>query len=110
MSDPTCTKARILKHFSTCDDPRTRPVRYPLLEIVVLVVLATLCGEEGWEAFADWGRDKLPFLRKFLPFSNGISSPDTIRRVVERLNPEQFLRGFIGWAEELYPSLFKNLV
>lgn len=101
MSDPNTTEPRILKHFSTCDDPRTRPVQYPLLEIVVLTVLATLCGEEGWEAFSDWGRDKLPFLRKFLPFSQGVPSPDTIRRVVERLNPEQFLSGFIAWAEEL---------
>lgn len=104
MSNLNITEPRILKHFSTCDDPRTRPVQYPLLEIVILVVLATLCGEEGWEAFADWGRDKLPFLRKFLPFSHGIPSPDTIRRVVERLNPEQFLSGFIAWAEELKGS------
>lgn len=101
MSDLTAPKPRILKHFSICDDPRTRPVKYPLIEIVVLVVLATLCGEEGWEAFADWGQDKLSFLRKFLSFSQGIPSPDTIRRVIERLNPEQFLSGFINWAEEL---------
>lgn len=101
MSYPNSPEPRILKHFSTCDDPRTRPVQYPLIEIVVMVVLATLCGEEGWEAIADWGRDKLTFLRKFLSFSKGVPSPDTIRRVMERLNPEQFLKGFINWAEEI---------
>lgn len=104
MPNSKPNQPRILKHFSICNDPRTRPVQYPLLEIVVLVVLATLCGEEGWEAFVDWGKDKLPFLRRFLPFSRGIPSPDTIRRVMERLNPEQFLNGFVSWAKELKGS------
>ncbi len=101
MLNPKSTEARIVNHFSICEDSRTRPVKYPLMEIVVLVVLATLCGEEGWEAFADWGRDKLTYLRKFLPYSEEIPSPDTIRRVMERLNPDQFLKGFVSWAEEL---------
>lgn len=101
MLDQTITRPRILDHFSVCEEPRTRPVQYPLLEIIVTVFLATLCGEEGWEAIVEWGEDKLPFLRTFLPFENNIPSPDTIRRVMERLNPESFLSAFISWAQEL---------
>jgi len=101
MSDQLTIQPKILKHFSICKDPRTRPVRYPLIEIIVIVVIAILCGEEGWEAFADWGKDKISFLKKVLPFKNGIPSPDTLRRVVERLNPEVFLEAFIRWTEDL---------
>jgi len=91
---------RILNHFSHCCDPRIRPVTYPLMEIILLVFLATICGEEGWEGMVEWGSDKLEFLRKFLPYQSGIPSPDTIRRVVERIDPEQFLKGFLSWAQE----------
>ncbi|MFT4554182.1 MAG: putative transposase YbfD/YdcC [Chlamydiales bacterium] len=101
MSKQEITPAKILTHFSTCNDPRTRPVRYPLMEIILLVVLSTLCGEEGWEAFEEWGKDKLSFLRTFLPFKNGVPCPDTIRRVMERLKSEEFLNAFISWATDL---------
>ena len=101
MSDEQSIQSKIVTHFNICEDPRTRPVQYPLLEIIVIVVLATLCGEEGWEAFADWAKDKTSFLKKILPFTNGIPSPDTLRRVVERLNSEMFLKAFMDWAEDL---------
>ena len=101
MSKQEITQAKILTHFSKCNDPRTRPIHYPLIEIILLVVLSTVCGEEGWEAFEEWGKDKLSFLRTFLPFENGIPCPDTIRRVMERLNPEEFLNAFISWATDL---------
>lgn len=91
---------RILLHFSRCKDPRTRPVKYPLLEIILVVFLATLCGEEGWQAMVEWSKDKLSLLRKFLPFENGIACPDTFRRVIERINPKEFLEAFLSWAGE----------
>ena len=105
MSISNINKPRILNHFSLCKDPRTRPVTYHLYEIILLVFLATICGEEGWESMVEWGNDKLLLLRKFLPYEDGIPSPDTVRRVVERINPKEFLSSFIGWVGE-----FKNRV
>ena len=100
MSASNTNEPRILTHFSSCEDPRTRPVTYPLSELILLVFLATICGEEGWEAIVEWGVDKLEFLRKFLSFDEGIPSPDTVRRVIERINPQQFLACFMSWAQE----------
>jgi hypothetical protein len=94
------SKPRLLLHFSHCKDPRTRPVKYPLLEIILSVFLATLCGEEGWEAMVEWAKDKLSLLRRFLAFENGIACPDTFRRVTERINPKEFLEAFLAWAGE----------
>lgn len=92
---------RILDYFITCTDPRTRPVQYPLIEIIIVTVLAILCGEEGWEGMVEWGEDKLPLLKKLLPFENGIPCPDTLRRVIERINPHEFLKAFTSWTQEL---------
>jgi len=47
----------------------------------------------------DWSEDKLPFLREFLPFKNGVPCPDTLRRVVERINQIEFLKAFMGWLK-----------
>lgn len=101
MSASTANRARIVEHFSICKDYRTRPVSYPMIEIIVLVVLATVCGEEGWEGYVEFGEDKLNHLRKFLPFENGIPSPDTVRRVIERINPKEFRKAFVAWATDL---------
>lgn len=100
MSNSKTNQPRILQHFSHCKDPRCRPVRYPLQEIILVVFLATVCGEEEWEAMVEWANDKLNFLRKFLPFENGIASPDTFRRVIERINTKDFLEAFLAWVSE----------
>jgi len=84
-----------------CKDPRKHRIQHELTDIIVVVVLGTLCGEEGWEGFVDWAYSKEPFLRTFLPLKNGIPCPDTLRRVIERLNPESFLQAFIAWATEV---------
>lgn len=92
---------KILEHFSACDDPRKHRIQHRLIDIIVIVVLGTLCGEEGWEGFFEWASDKIIYLRRFLPLEKGVPSPDTLRRVMERLNPDQFLKAFIQWAEEV---------
>lgn len=98
-------KFRILTHFSKCDDPRKHRIRHQLLDVIVIVVIATLCGEEGWEDFHDWALDKKDFLSEFLTLENGIPSPDTLRRVIERLNPDRFLEAFLAWGSEISTRL-----
>jgi predicted transposase YbfD/YdcC len=101
MSTYITQQSRMLYHFSFCDDPRKHRIRHRLLDIIVITVLALLCGEEGWEGFHEWAVDKLAYLKEFLLLENGIPCPDTIRRVVERLNTQQFLASFTSWAREL---------
>ncbi len=101
MSHNQICKYRILSHFSSCKDPRKHRIRHNLIDIIVIVVLATLCGEEGWEGIHDWASDQVDFLGEFLDLQSGIPCPDTIRRVVERLDPDRFLEAFLTWAQEL---------
>lgn len=50
----------LLSHFEDLPDPRVdRTKRYPLLEIVFLIIAGTLCGCEGWKQIKDFGEMKL---------------------------------------------------
>ena len=94
MSIHTKLQSRMIQHFSICEDPRKHRIRHNLLDVIVITVLATMCGEDGWEGFHEWASDKQEYLKQFLLLEHGIPCPDTIRRVVERLNPQQFLAAF----------------
>jgi hypothetical protein len=41
-------------------------------------VCAVLTGAEGWEYIEDFALGKLDWLKKYLPFENGIPKHDTI--------------------------------
>lgn len=95
----------IMDAFANLPDPRWRTCRYPLDEILLTALCAVLCGVEDWETMSLWGRSQLEWLRRMLPFANGIPSPDTFRRVFGALNPNAFERCFTVWMGALCPSL-----
>jgi hypothetical protein len=75
----------LLDHFSALRDPRQPgKVVYPLPEIMLLVLCATLAGAEDFVVVRHWGRKKLPFLRTMLPCGSGIPSHDTLIDVMQR--------------------------
>lgn len=88
----------LLSHFKTLEDPRIdRTKRYPLIEIIFLIISATISGCEGWKSIRDFGLLKLDWLRQFLPYENGIPVDDTIARVMRKLNTKQFANCFTSW-------------
>lgn len=92
--------ADLLSHFKTLDDPRIdRTKRYPLIEIIFLIISATISGCEGWKSIRDFGLLKLEWLRTFLPYENGIPVDDTIARVMRKLNTKQFASCFTRWIQ-----------
>ena len=73
----------LLDHFSALDDPRQAwKVAYPLPEILLIVLCATMAGAEDFVQIERWANRKLDFLRRFLPFANGIPSHDTLNDVI----------------------------
>ena len=92
----------LLSHFSSLPDPRVdRTKRYPLIEIILLIISATLSGCEGWKQIKDFGETKLDWLRKFLPYANGIPVDDTIARVMRKLDTKAFQSCFISWVKSV---------
>nr|VFK23636.1 MAG: DDE_Tnp_1-associated [Candidatus Kentron sp. MB]VFK27987.1 MAG: DDE_Tnp_1-associated [Candidatus Kentron sp. MB]VFK74503.1 MAG: DDE_Tnp_1-associated [Candidatus Kentron sp. MB] len=69
----------LVSHLSKVEDPRSDKNKlYPLDEILLLCICAIISGAEGWKDIAEFGRNKLNWLRKFLKFCNGIPSEDCI--------------------------------
>jgi predicted transposase YbfD/YdcC len=92
----------LLDHFSALRDPRQLgKVVYPLPEIMLLVLCATLAGAEDFVEVRHWGRKKLPFLRTMLPYGTGIPSHDTLNDVMNALDGDLFSEIFGAWVEGL---------
>lgn len=93
-------KADMLSHFITLKDPRVeRTKKYPLIELIFLIICATISGCDGWKSIRDFGLLKLTWLRQFLPYENGIPVDDTLARVMRKLNTKQFANCFTSWMQ-----------
>ena len=94
--------ADILTHFKTLKDPRVeRTKRYPLMELIFLIISATISGCDGWKSMRDFGLIKLDWLRKFFPYENGIPVDDTLARLMRRLDTKAFQSCFISWMQSV---------
>lgn len=95
-----------LCHFDKLEDPRIdRKKLYPLPEILFVVICASICGAQSWRDFVTFGEEKLDYLRRFLPFDNGIPSKNTYARVFSILNPDEFKKCFISWVQSFQQAL-----
>lgn len=95
----------LLSHFSALEDPRQSwRVIYPLPEILLLVLCATLSGMEDFVEIKLWGDQRIDFLRRFLAYERGIPSHDTLNDVMNALDPELFKACFTTWVAALRES------
>ena len=90
------------EHFKPLVDPRIDRTKFhPLLNVVFIAVCALLCGANDIVGMEKFGKNKRAWLEKFLDLSNGVPSHDTFGRVIQALDPQQFLQCFAGWVQNL---------
>lgn len=95
----------LLDHFGVIDDPREAwRVLYPLPEILFLVVCATICDCDDYEAIADWGAAHLDFLRRYLPYHFGTPGARWLTQLMNRVDPAAFSGAFTDWVREVWPG------
>ena len=96
------TDMSLFERLNQIEDPRVLRTRlHPLINILVIAVLAALCGAEGWEDMVEFGEAKFDWLSERLDMSNGVPCADTFRRVFERLAPKVLAEVFVAWADTL---------
>ena len=90
----------LITHFSPLPDHRIeRNKCHALIDIIVLAICAVASGSDGWEAIEDFGKDKLEWLRQYIPLANGVPSHDCIAYVLCRLSPQKFRDCFMNWTQ-----------
>lgn len=101
----------LVDHFADLPDPRVkRSRRHELRDILVLCVLAVLCGADCVVDIEEFGKAKKDWLVKTLGLQHGIPSHDTIGRVLAALSPIEFAERFVAWAGELSGVLDNEVV
>jgi len=88
------------KCFGKVKDPRIdRTKRHKLIVIMIIAILAVICGADSWVDVEMFGNSKKEWLKTFLELENGIPSHDTFGRVFALINPQEFENGFLEWVK-----------
>lgn len=100
------TEAQALEFFRSAldampDPRRPQGVRYPLETVVVIALMAMVCGCDDAEAMQAWGEANAEWLEGFLETPHGPPTQDVFLAVFGALNPEAFSAVFRAWAELL---------
>ena len=102
---------RFQEYFAKVKDPRVERTRlHALTDIITISILAVIAGAAGWEDIEEYGLNKQEWLATFLQLESGIPSPDTFRRVFERINPKEFEQCFRVWVQSLVEKLGVEVV
>ena len=89
----------LLEAFDDVSDPRMAWTRkHSLRDILVLSVLAVICGADGFVQIEDFGNAKEGWLKTNLKRPHAIPSHDSIGRVFSMLSPDALAEAFMGWV------------
>ena len=67
----------------------------------MLIIAGTVSGCDGWKSLKDFGEAKLDWLRKFLPYNEGIPVDDTLARGMLKLETKAFQACFMEWIQSV---------
>jgi predicted transposase YbfD/YdcC len=95
----------LMRCFAGLEDPRVvGRCDHRLLDVVVITLLAVMCGAEDWPDIELFGKTRKEWLSTFLPLPNGIPSHDTFRRVLGALERSQFAQALFQWTQALHEA------
>lgn len=95
----------LLDHLGRIDDPREPwRVLFPLREVLFLVVCGTVCDCDDYDLIAAWGKAHLSFLRRYLPYENGVPGGRWLTILMNRINPALFSCAFTSFVREIWPD------
>ncbi len=91
-----------LDHIKGVEDGRIAGMTtYPLDEVLLTVLVGLLCWMEDFDEISMFGEEQLDWLRRFLPFENGVAPAQTLRRASRALDPKALQAAFSSWVANL---------
>lgn len=79
-----------------------RGLRHPIAEVLFIILVGVVCGQEDAEAIEDFALENEEWFRERCGLKHGIPSQDTYLRVLAAMNPESFEAAFRAWVDELW--------
>lgn len=95
--------------FSDIKDPRIGPAHF-LIDIIVITILATICGANNYVEIAAWGRANKDWLKTYLRLSAGIPSHDTFTNVFRFIDPMEFEICFLKWMHLIQDKTMGDVI
>lgn len=97
--------SRARSHFVGLRDPRSRRgKRHAMVDVVLIALLAMLCGSDDADDIAQWAELHEDWLCEWFGLEHGTPSQDTVLRVFELLQPKSFHAAVLSWLASLRPS------
>ena len=92
----------VIQSFLSLKDTRySYNIHYTLEEVLFLVLCAQICGCESLREYELYGKVKLDFLRRYLPYKYEIPSHTTIGRILAVLDPPELEGRFTECAQRI---------
>ena len=83
------------------DPRRGQGLRYPLVSVVMIALMAMVCGADNAEELEDWGAANSSWLGGMLPLPHGTPTQDVFLAVFAALDPAAFRGVFLSWMDLL---------
>ena len=94
----TFAKDCFTPYFNRIEDPRKEyRIKYPMIEVLFLVVSSVLSGYESNRGIAQFGELKLDWLRKYFPYKHGIPTHESIGNIIGLIEKKAFEKCFTTW-------------
>lgn len=82
-------KEVVFNHFSVIEDTRCQcDVEHKLVDVLVLIMCATLCGIDELEEIVEYGKNKIKFLKKYFGIEK-TPSTSTISRILNMISSDK---------------------
>ena len=87
------------------DTRRQRSVMYPLHEVLIIMLLAVMCGATSYAKVEMFGINKKEWLGTFLKLEYGIPDACTFRNVIKEIDTEKLHILFCEWMKSVVAAL-----
>lgn len=87
------------------DTRRSNSVIYPLNEILIIMLLAVICGATSYAKVEMFGKRREEWLKGFLKLENGIPDACTFRNVIREIDTQKLHIVFCEWMKSVVEEI-----
>lgn len=88
------------------DTRRDRSVIYPLHEVLIIMLLAVICGATSYAKVEMFAKSKEEWLKTFLELKNGVPDACTFRNVIKEIDTQKLPQLFCEWMKSVVKEIY----